>query len=174
MLEKLKAKKNGMPLKIIVFLGIAGMALILFSDMLFTDKEEKSPEKEQEQQITGEYSEYTADMEKKLESILESIDGVGKSKVMITAKGTEEYVYAEEGRTDTDSDSISRDSKYVIVGSGNRKEALLKKVVNPEISGVIIVCEGGDRNVVREQVYKTVSAAFDIPAGRISVSKLME
>ena len=81
-----------MPLKIIVFLGIAGMALILFSDMLFTDKEEKSPEKEQEQQITGEYSEYTADMEKKLESILESIDGVGKSEVMITAKGTEEYV----------------------------------------------------------------------------------
>lgn len=167
--EKISGFFKGRGVKLIVILGLAGMALILFSDIFSGGK--KTEEKETADNIAVEsYESYVAEMEKRLENTLEKISGVGKADVMITAAGSGEYVYARDEKTETDSDSISKEEQYVIIGGSGDKRALVRKVETPEIMGVIVVCEGGDSNVVKEKVYNAVSAAFNIPSQKIFVA----
>lgn len=158
--------------RIIIILGLAGMALILFSDILSgnKDKKESSGKESVSDEVLNGYESYVAEMEQRLESELEKINGVGKADVMITASGSGEYVYAKDENTDTDENNISREEKYVIIGGSSGKQALVRKIDNPEIMGVVVVCEGGDSNVIKEKVYSAVSAAFNIPSGKIFVA----
>lgn len=89
---------------------------------------------------------------------------------MITAAGSGEYIYAKDEKVDTDSESVSKDEKYVIIGGNGQKQALVRKIGNPEISGVVVVCEGGESSVVKEKVYNAVAAAFNIPSQKIFVA----
>ncbi len=166
-MEKLKGTGKT---KLILFLGIAGIAAIFLSDIIFTDK---SKEKAYSADIpdTGGYETYVSETEKRLSDLLGEIDGVGKAQVMLTVSGTEEYVYAEEEKSDMDSERTARENKYVIIGGSSGKEALLRKIENPEISGVVIVCEGGDSSIVKESVKSAVSAAFGLPSNKIFVAK---
>ena len=61
---------------------------------------------------------------------------------------------------------------YVIIDKGSEKEALVKKINNPSISGVVIVCEGGDDPKVCEKLYKAVSTALNIPTSKIYVAEM--
>ena len=168
-----KLKKGG-SLKIIIALGLAGMLLIMFSE-IFSGSEKSNNENIQEIETdSGLYENYAQEMETQLKKTLEKIEGVGKAEIMITVGATEEYVYAEEGKTQTGEKNSSQESQYVIIGSGGEKQALLKKIVSPEISGVVIICEGGDSNIVKERVYNAVSAVFNIPSQRIFVTKSSE
>lgn len=167
--EKISGFLKGRGMKIIVILGLAGMALILFSD-IFSDKSNTTEKKTTDNMTVEQYESYVAEMEKRLESTLEKISGVGNADVMITAAGSGEYIYARDEKTETDSDSVSKDEQYVIIGGSGDKKALVRKVDNPEIMGVIVVCEGGDSNVVKEKVYSAVSAAFNIPSQKIFVA----
>lgn len=167
--EKISGFLKGRGVKIIVILGLAGMALILFSD-IFSGKSNTAQKETTDNMAVQEYESYVAEMEKRLESTLEKINGVGNADVMITAVGSGEYVYAKDEKTETDSDSVSKDEQYVIIGGSGDKKALVRKVDNPEIMGVIVVCEGGDSNVVKEKVYSAVSAAFNIPSQKIFVA----
>lgn len=169
MINKLK---SGGKIKLIIILGLAGMLLILFSE-IFSDNENET-EKINSMEEDSNFENYAEDMEKQLENILEKIDGVGKTKVMITVESTEEYIYAQQEKTKQGENDISNENEYVIIGSGSEKEALLKKIVSPKISGVVIICEGGDSNIVKEKVYNTVSAVFNISSQRIFVAKSID
>ena len=109
-----------------------------------------------------------------MKRILEKIDGVGKADVMVTVVGTEEYIYAEEEKIKTGENDSSEEKQYVIIGSNGDKQALLKKIVSPEISGVVIICEGGDSNIIKERVYNTISAVLNISSQKIYVTKSSE
>ncbi len=157
-------------IKITVILGICGMCLILFSDF-FKDEEIVENDIPESSFSTEAYTENT---ENKLREILQNIKGVGKAEIMVTVSCTEEYVYAEEQKSDISDgngkNSISTENKYVFNGSD--KEALLKKIISPQINGVVIACEGGEKSSVAESVYSAVSVALDIPSSRIYVTGL--
>ncbi len=89
-------------------------------------------------------------------------------QVMLTVSSTEEYVYAETVKRGTS----QAENSYVIIDKGSQKEALVKKVNNPSIKGVVIVCEGGDDPRVCEKIYKAVSTALDISTSRIYVAEM--
>lgn len=167
--EKISEFLKGRGVKIIVILGLAGMALILFSDILSGEKDTADTQPSPDTTLT-EYEIYVSEMEKRLETALEKIGGVGNVDVMITAAGSGEYVYAKDEKTETDSNGSSKDEKYVIIGGNGDKKALVRKVSNPEIMGVVVVCEGGESNVVKEKVYSAVAAAFNIPSQKIFVA----
>lgn len=167
--EKIRGFLKNSGVKLIVVLGLAGMVLILFSDIFSSDKKTVQKDTEQEMIVTD-YESYVSGMEKRLEGTLEKISGVGKVQVMITAAGSGEYIYAKDEKTDTDESRISKDEKYVVIGGGGDKKALVRKIANPEIMGVVVVCEGGESNVVKEKVYKAVAAALGIPSQKIFVA----
>lgn len=171
--DKIKNKFCGLKnIKFLVMLGFAGMFMILFSE--FSGKSEDKEKKTSDSDMS--VSDYAADMGKQLENILRKIEGVGKVSVMLTVDGTEEYIYVREEKEsilqDNDSKSSETENKYILVQNNGNKEALVKKVINPEISGVVVVCEGGDTSSVREKVYNAVSVSLGIPSNRIYVDSL--
>ena len=92
---------------------------------------------------------------------------------MLTVEGTTEYVYAENisRYTDTSPDrqSDKADTDIVTVEQNGDKQALIKKVIRPRISGVMVVCDGGGDISVNERVLRAVSTALNISSGRVCV-----
>ncbi len=100
----------------------------------------------------------------------EPVNGEITASSSVNDKATGEYVYAQNSKRESDPDSVSESGEYVIIGGNGDKKALVRKVDNPEIMGVVVVCEGGESNVVKEKVYNAVSAAFGIPSQKIFVT----
>lgn len=167
--DKIKRKTSGIKdLKKLVLLGTAGMMLILLSAFIPDNKKEK---KQEEKYQVSDYAEY---LERQVEHILGEIDGVGNVSVMLTVSGTEEYVYAQENReslsSGSDSSSSQNENNYIFEQKDGDKTALVRKVINPDVSGVVVVCDGGNSSSVREKIYEAVSVALGVPANRIFVA----
>ncbi len=101
--------------------------------------------------------EYTQKLEDNIREIVGSIRGVGNLKVLVTLESSEETIYAQETKTSVDStqDAMSEngktqlkestEQKYLLVeGEDGTKQALVKTTKEPEVKGIVIVCEGGD------------------------------
>ena len=169
-----KIFSDGRYIKIIVILGICGMVLIMLSEFLPNNDEVSENNEKAVSDMEYSMEDYTQKMEKRLKDIIQQIDGVGKAEIMLTVNCTEEYVYAEEISSDImhdgDRSSSGTENRYVFSGNSSDKNALVKKIITPQISGVVIVCEGGDKSSISEKVYLAVSTALDIPSGKIYVA----
>ncbi len=53
-------------------------------------------------------------------------------------------------------------NEIVITDNDGKKEALVRKIIKPQICGVVIVCEGGGDIKVNERVLKAVSTVLGI------------
>ena len=156
---------------IVAIFGFIIMILIFLSELDFSSND-KSNLTDEKSISALDYSEY---IENKLCDLIQSIDGAGKTNVMITISETSEYIYAKNDKnsnklTDKTSDS-DYDSEYVIIEQNNNDSGLLVKVIEPKIRGVAVVCEGADDPVVQQRIYSTVSAVLNISTARISISK---
>lgn len=161
-LDKIKS------IRLLVILGFAGMILILLSEILPADKTDKS----KKDINSAETSDFSAATELRLEKILSRIDGVGNVSVMVSVEGTEEYVFAQEIKeSNSEGNSSQSENNFVLVQKDGDKEALIRKTVNPQIKGVVVVCDGGESNTVKEKVYKAVSVALDLKSDKIYVTK---
>ena len=111
-------------------------------------------------------SAYAEEVEQKVESLCNKIDGVSSTHVVVTLKGGYRAIYA----TDHQSGSSSSKKQTVIIGSGSSERALLVGYENPEIAGIGIVCSGGDDAQKRKLIISVVSSAFDISTNKIFVT----
>lgn len=162
-----KLTKKPFFLKAAAAVGMLMIILILVSDLSGNDEKERSDIDVKGISFT-EADLYAEETEKRLCEVLSEIEGVGKATVMLTINSTEEYVYAESIKSGTS----QTENNYVIIDKGSQKEALVKKINNPAISGVVIVCEGGDDPRVCERVYNAVSTALDISTNKIYVAEM--
>ena len=173
-LKFLKDKKT----TIFIIIGFIGMVLILFSDSFKKETSHKTDNKFDEQA-------YINDLEKKVTNILKQIDGVGDCQVMITLETGTEYVYATEVRsnvnTSTDNtysdkqridNQNNKEDKFIIIrdSDGSEKPVLVKKI-EPTVKGVAVICDGGDKVYVRQQVVETVMTVLNVPSTRVCVIK---
>lgn len=165
-------KKDKKTVTAVTILGMGGLLLIMLSSFL--------PEKKQTSRIQGSVSSsdlsdsagYCHETEQKLESFLETIEGAGKVRVYLTVGTDQRYVYAREEKFSRSENKTEEEEKYVMIGGGNGKSALIETVEVPEITGAVIACTGCDSPVVTERIYKAVSAALGIPSAKIFVTKL--
>lgn len=151
--------------------GIAGLLLIMISALL-PDKSNAPKAERASPQKLSEVQDFCRSTAKGLEDFLESIDGAGEVKAYITAESSERYVYATEGRRSKCDNKTEEEEKYVMIGSGSEKNALIESVEIPKVTGAVILCSGSDSPYVSERIYKAVSAALDLPTARIYVTKL--
>ena len=182
--EKLDAVFKGKHSRTLLFVGIAGMALIFLSTVIQTGGSNKPNPSVGAGQLTSQ--EYVAQLEDRLTGIVGSIEGVGRCQVMVTAESGVEYVYAVEetqnvNRTNSyNGDEVARETqqenteqKYIVVDAGNgKKEALVKTERQPAIQGDVIVCEGAGSMVAQERVTQVVTTALGIPYNKVCVTKL--
>ena len=171
--------------KLIVILGLLGMALILISQ--FTDTGDRRRGSDGQQPMTNaEFTneEYVRRLEERLQNLISQIDGVGRNKVMVTLESGVEYVYAQELRRSTDATPgtdasaagrvhESVEQRFILVDTEfGRREALVLTRLPPRVQGVVIVCEGANNVLVEQKLISVVTTALGIPSTRVSVVKI--
>ncbi len=175
--------------KLIVAVGILGMALILLSQLLGKERAPQEPPDE----ITASFlaQEYAAELETRLENLLSGIEGVGRADVMVTLEGGVEYVYAQEetrgndtvrqptsgetgeGEAVTVSSRENVEQRYIIVETEyGKREALVLTEREPSVRGVVVVCDGADDIRVQQNLTTVVTTALGIPSTRVCVVKI--
>ena len=114
---------------------------------------------------------YVESTESRLESTLSKIEGAGKTKVFITVSDTFETVYASNASIDEGASGKSTEKQlaYPKSGSGSGDPVVVKELV-PDIKGVLIVCEGGNRPDVRVEITSSASTALGISTNKIYVT----
>ena len=160
--EKLLGELKRSP-KLAVYLTVAAVCILILLFLRTPEKKDDTirPTEEPEQIYTVEN--YEEELEKKLKEIISQIQGVGEVTVMLTIEGTETKIYA----SDTSESDSKRDSETVVIGS---KEALLQAIKYPEVKGVLVVCSGGDRPLIKEKVVNAVATVLDIPTSKVYVT----
>ena len=162
--EKLKSDKKAV---LIVAMGVLGMLLVLFSG---SDDGTDSTRTEQETAINI-YSE--TELASSVEKLISTIDGAGKTKVMITYECYEETVYIYDKDEETQNDGRNDISnEYIIIDAGDKEDGLKSKILAPKIRGVAIVCEGGNNPKTKEMIITSISALLDISSNKISVAPM--
>ena len=151
-------------------IAAAGLLLVLISSMI--------PDKRKHEDISADpglsavSENYRKDTEHQLEEFLSSIDGAGKVRVYLKTSGSERKVYVSEGRSSESEDRKEVEEKYVMVSEGGSRKALLGSVEEPEITGAVVVCTGGDSPVVQERIYRSLGALLSLSSGSIYVTKM--
>lgn len=121
----------------------------------------------------GTYDEYIDALEEKLRQILANVKGVGSVEVMITLKdGGERIVEKDAASSESQSDDSSAKTNSetsVMVKDDSSNSPYISKVLEPEIEGVLISCEGASNPEVVVKITEAVQALFDVPAHKIVV-----
>ena len=167
-----KFKTDNGRIKAAVIIGAAGMLMIMLSEFIPENNDES-----QDKDITiiksDENDDFRKQTERELKKLLEQIDGVGKCEVMISLESSTEYIYAENISRSSDVNADRRnektDEEIVITECNGERKPLVRKIIDPQIGGVVIVCEGGGDISINERVQKTVSTALNISSTRVCV-----
>ena len=174
--------KNTRLTHLILFLGILGMLLIGLSECGMDTQSSVAPHPSAQST-----SQTTAEaLEPQLLRILEKMDGVGNVEIMITLEDSGESYYSTEDKTEGDTESVyntdgslgsvqsrrSAEQEYLLVeNSDGRREALLLSHSEPQVKGVIVICDGADKATVREAVTEAVCTVLHINSTRVYVAK---
>ena len=158
--ERIKSDKK---LFVIVVLGVAGIVLLTLSEII-PEKQEKSTEN----QTVPNLSEYEENTEKRLAELISSIEGAGRTKVMITLNSGDENVYATEDKNG----EKTFERSYVVIKQDGDENGMLLRVEEPEIRGVAVVCEGADSAAVKQEIINTVTAVLGVGTNRVNISKM--
>ncbi len=166
------AKKNRHVL-IAALLLLVGICLLLPS----FSKEKETAVKTAEYDLESETAAYLERLTENLTSLLQQAKGVGRVNVLISLDSGVEYEYLKEQKENTDAsaDDKSRDysESYLFVedAAGNKKLLAVRRIL-PEVRGAVVVCEGADDPIVKQQVIELLRAYLDLSAANISVLPL--
>lgn len=169
-----------------MILVLAGILILIIA--LPTDTKEKKQAEEAKENISKENNTMEAskdEIERKLEDILEKIDGAGDVKVMITYQDSGTQVVEKDKNTsensleESDSTGGVRSTKeqqlqestvYEEADAGNTP--FVSKELLPKVEGILIVASGGDNQKVKQNIYEAVLALFQVEAHRIKIVKM--
>lgn len=169
--------KNKKGFGIIIALGIIGILLIGASEWFANDEIKSSKSSSQELSV----NQYIKMLEEKTEKMLLSVEGAGKCKIMITAATSAAQQYAVDESISNDNEKSSQENRdksenqtqiVMIEGENGRKQALVVKVIEPEIRGVLVLCEGADNPTINEKVTQAVKTVLGVTSNKICVIKL--
>lgn len=111
--------------------------------------------------------------EDSLVQILQSVEGAGKVKVLLSIGAGEETVYQTDMETSTSDSSSEQTVKTVIITNSQRSESGLIRQINPAAyKGAIVVCQGADSPAVRLAVTQAVSKITGLGTDSICVLKM--
>lgn len=183
-------QNNNKQKKIInIFLGIFCIGLLI---VLLFNKEEKAeePQKDINPEIGFESQEidnmsYCDTIEKKLEKEFAKIEGVGRVEVIVTMRTNGEIVLNKDmpynnsstiekddaGGTRESNDVQQQEATVLIKKSDGSEEPMIIKELLPEVSGILIIAEGGDSFIVKNNLINASKVLLDLPAHKIEVMK---
>lgn len=166
---------SGKARSVLIVCGIVGVLLLIVPEFI--------PQKSENLDVAT-ADEFIRQTEERLTALIENIEGAGRCQVMVTLENGVEYVYATEEKSNSDrQEDISGDdtrltqrddseSAAIIIDTGNGRNGLLVTEIQPTVRGVVVVCEGGDNEEVRNRVSQAVTVALNISSKRVCITKL--
>lgn len=168
-----------------LILGICAAAALFIAIPLFETKPAAKAAAEAPQVISPQ--EYSDILTEKLEQIISQMDGVGKVQILLTMVNGVENIYVDEEKTSQTGEnlgiarkedplgpvtSLQRERQVLVIRDNDGGEnPVLVTQLEPKVSGVLVVCDGGNRETVVYQVTNAIKALLDVPTNRIHVMK---
>lgn len=171
---------------IVVFIIILIITVLIINTMWSSEKKEKNDINDTSSKtlatITSNETVSQDDLETRLENILESINGVGKVKVLLkySESSTVVAMYnetsSESSTEENDGDGSSKnvkesESKKEIVYSDENKP-ITEKVIMPVIEGAIITAEGAGNGNIKSSIVSAVEAVTGLAVHKIQVFEM--
>lgn len=108
-----------------------------------------------------------------LTEILQSVDGAGKVKVLLSTASGENTVYQTNREQSTSDTGSETNTETVIITDAQRNESgLIQQINPPTYLGAIVVCEGADSPTVRLAITQAVAKITGLGADAICVLKM--
>lgn len=191
--KKITLKEIG-PARLVMLL-MAGIFLVLLSipNLPSSDKKSKEPSVSSNKlmgQTSGTANDetelYVTDLEDQLKTLLMKVEGIGPVEVMITLKGSKEVVvlkdrpYTKESVNEVDGEGGSRnsnkteqsDTTVMVEGSDGVKRPYALKEIEPEVEGILVIAQGGDKAVIQSEIIEAVQVLFGVPPHKVKVMKM--
>lgn len=151
--EKLKSKKS-LPLVIAAVLAVMVLFIVCVGGSF--DKTSDEPASAQS---------YIDDLQNKLVSVIQKIDGCGRAEVAVVASTEGGCEYAYETKSQTDGDKTTQTTSIVLV----KGQPLVTKTYTPQVSGVVVVAEGADNPVVKFEIINLVVTLTGVDRDNVRV-----
>ena len=128
---------------------------------------------------------YTDYWENKLKDALSSIEGAGEVEVLITLKESEEKILEKDipkeikETQETDAEGGSRtvterhleEATVFTVNEAGQNVPYVRKTIQPVVEGVVVIAQGGDSEMVKQNIIETIQVLFGIDTNKIRVVK---
>lgn len=174
---------------IVVFIIILIITVIIINNMWSKgdNQEENETSSKVLAQTTSVENVNEDNLEKKLEQILESIEGVGKVKVLIkysesstvvamyNETNSESSTSEDDGAGGTKNVKETEQKKEIVYSDKDGKsEPITEKVVMPVIEGTIITAQGASNANVKASIVSAVEAVTGLAVHKIQVFEMGE
>lgn len=182
MLEKLKnifkdeKKKNE---NLIFFLLVLVITLFMINRIMKEDKKIPNTKEKSSDLEFVKSTDLDNVLEKRLESILSKISGVGDVNVLITysESGSILPLYNETSNNSKIEETVEDGNKKTTETVESKKEIIVdstsnpivEKSINPKIEGAIITAQGAGNSKVKENIILAVEAATGLASHKIQV-----
>lgn len=128
---------------------------------------------------------YARELEEELKELLRQVDGVGQVEVMITLKSSAETVVnkdvsqsesssvrgAEEGEQNQEAQNQSEEETVLVEDSEGNQSPYIIKEIQPEIAGIVVICDGGSDPLVISNITSAAEVLFSVSAHKVKVMK---
>ena len=159
MKDKKKKREN------LVFILILQIVLLISMNYIFSDSKAQKQETVSNEIIETKNSSENIELEEKIKSIINQIDGVEDASVLVSYKdtGQNSYIYNTQ-ETFSDEGNVSSIQKDVAL---TNKEAIIDKRMLPEVEGVIIVAKGITSKT--QDIKAAIGSILGIPSYKVQL-----
>ena len=183
--ENSKDKKKQIE-NIVVFIIILIITVLIINNMWSSGENESKQDKADTTKVLAQTSSSQQDdLESNLEDILETINGVGKVKVLIKYSESSTVVamynetISESITKENDGNGGSKDVKesenkkeIVYTDENGTNKPITEKVVMPVIEGAIITAQGASNVNIKTSIVSAVEAVTGLPVHKIQVFEM--
>lgn len=158
-------KRNKLDFVVLILLGVMVMIVAMPTGAKQSQKETQTQEqKEQQLQTEDSYKEQL----QQLKELLEHMDGVGKTRVMLT--------FSDEGTDQLDKnvtkDGNKKEETTVVYDTGDTRQPYVICRQMPKIEGVVVVAQGGGNAKTVTEISNAVMSLFPVEAHKVVVVKM--
>ena len=156
-------KRNKSDFVVLILLGVMVMIVAMPTGAKQSQKETQTQEqKEQQLQTEG------SSKQQQLKELLEHMDGVGKTRVMLT--------FSDEGTDQLDKnvtkDGNKKEETTVVYDTGDTRQPYVICRQMPKIEGVVVVAQGGGNAKTVTEISNAVMSLFPVEAHKVVVVKM--
>ena len=149
-------KRNKSDFVVLILLGVMVMIVAMPTGEKQSQKETQTQEQKGQQ------------LQQQLKELLEHMDGVGKTRVMLT--------FSDEGTDQLDKnvtkDGNKKEETTVVYDTGDTRQPYVICRQMPKIEGVVVVAQGGGNAKTVTEISNAVMSLFPVEAHKVVVVKM--